>query len=333
VVFLFLWGKGLLHPGVMVPDEYAEYLFVDPSLALREFGNALHVDLPAQPWMLLVWLVSIGAVAGAALVSAGRLVSLDPEGVGFRSFWWAIKSITKGPAVLFCLGAVTLVSVVAIDEDSVLIFAVLPLSILVSSIAIPISVCHPAAVGRDRALRWWAPRWPGGRAVTAFLGIELLGFAFHCWEAGSPRGTMAFLLASAASFVFPYVAPLCQGKLLIAAASSREWNLRSAFRWAVVGPWIALHLWMLSVLLVCAGPFIVAYVWLWKIVPVLASMLSGLDGSLPYSYQLTVNTLYAIGRFSWLYLMVPLSLFSWFATAKFVVDTNQEERKVLQSVQ
>ena len=324
VGFLLLWSKGLLHPGVAVPEKYSGFLRVAPESVLALIWNILHLDLPTQPILLLFYLVAVGAVLGAVIVSTSRLTSLDPQSVGFRSFIWAVRSMFDWPVLLLCFGSIALVSVTTWTESIVLLFSVLPVVLITAVLVIPISLCQPKVVARTSAADWWKPTWPGISAVGIFLVIEFLAIFVGYLQPMVPYNWIVFYaLALGAWFSLTTIAPLLQGKLLMAATSSERWDWQSTFQWRVIGPWIALHLWMLLIPILCLGPFLAVYVWLWKVVPVLATILESRDMNLPDSYQVVINAMNLTGNFGWFLLLIPASLFFWFGIAKFIAETNR----------
>ncbi len=318
--FLVLWEKGMLHPGVAIRPEYSDFLRMNSDDALSIVGAYLHLDLPTHPLTFLFLITFVAAAIGSVVASVSRLVSLDPESIGFRSFRWALRSMVFWPASLLSIASIALLFITISNDDIFLMATVL----VIAFVAIPISLCQPAVVAGRFANRWWRLRWPGLSAVGIFLAIEIFekGADFLRYQAMS-GWIMVQALALVAYFLFSSIAPLIQGKILFAASSSEQTNWRSIFTWKTLGPWFALQLWLLLIPALLIGPFLAAYFWLWKVVPVLASHLEASDMSFPYAYQVVIQTMNVIGRFSWVLFLIPASLLFWFSTAKFVSETNQ----------
>jgi hypothetical protein len=340
--FLMAWGEGWLHPGIEVPARYAEHLRLPPEVALRWFEDLIGCALPRRLASLLALITALGAVAGAAVASVGRLLKLDPGLVALKSFWWSLRAATRPMVVLTSLAVIGSASLGFVFESEisdgwlgwVVIGVAAALWFLLWIVIIPVLVCRGDVVGGGNAPRWWRPRWPGRRPVAIFLAIGVLSFApgwlltWFAEEVGGPSGiAYTVTLADLAWSVVVFVAPLMQCAVLMRVPGTVIGFWRRSFRWSILGPWIALHGWWTVILAILVPPVLAVYVWLWKFAPVLATILESAGRFFPYTYHLFINTSNFVGNFWWLLFVVPSMFFFWLGVARFVVLTQPQDRR------
>jgi hypothetical protein len=322
--FLTLWDQGLLYPGISLSDQNRYFMRVSPERALALAGDLFHINLPHHLPGFVMAFVFVCAVFGAFLVSVSRLISLDPDSTGLRSYIWTLRSMLTWQALLLCLVPSVMLFVAAWVDSSAMFIAVIAGLVISSFLVIPITVCRPAAVSGPQSIDWKKPEWPGFSVIGMFLGIELINFSSDYLGSLVPNVWFPFTaLVFTVSLALSTIAPLLQGTLLLASASSETPNYRSVFRWGVLGPWLALGFWMLGIPALCLGPFLACYIWLWKVVPLLAAFLEGQGSGLPFVFQLVIIAMNIVGRYFWMIVMVPFALIFWIATSRFIAGFDQ----------
>jgi len=339
--FLLSWDRGWFFRGIEISSEDPLFLRVPTKLSLGWLADLLGCAPPESLSVVLLWIVAVGAVTGAGLVSVGRLIGIDRNLLGLNSFLWSIRAMISPMVVVLTIALMgTFWGVFALESAAdeylygwlavVGVLALFWLSLLF--VGIPVLVCRRDVAGRTPAPWWWWPDWPGWKTVSVVVGVTILaygpGLVFD-WVAKQDALSgfvLAFSLADVAWSTVMFVSPLALCAVLMQSDMRLTVLWRQSFRWKSLGPWLTLHGWWGMIGLVLAPPVVAVYVWLWKVVPVWATVLESRERFIPYYWRLFINTSNLIGNFWWLLFTIPIMFFFWLGVARLVVLIEHQSR-------
>lgn len=324
--FLRLWETGHLSMGVPVPAQYQRFVTVPSDKVLHSLWTKLGLSLPTNLVVLAVFLLVIGSVAGGLVAALSQWISLDPRSIGRRSFTWAVRGMLDWRVLLVCTVSL-LVGVAGAWTDSLWLVIPAALLVLFAYVGVPVMVCRPDVAADRRPRDWWVPRWPGTRRFLWFLAIGAVVVAFNVASDELPMSqrSPSWLLLSAAGLCLTLVAPLFQGFALASRRPVEVAMVRPLLTWRCLGPWVAYSACLAIAWALMAVPIFIAYTWLWKVAPTVASLAQGLGTDLPVVWLSLIAAFKFVGRYYSLILPLPVSLFFWLGTARFVFQVESRD--------